>query len=240
MTKEDNKGTIYLIPTIIAENTQFQVIPPQVVEIIEHTRYFLTENIRTSRRYFSSLKISRPIESFQFECLNKDTPPETIPSLMQPALNGENIGVLSEAGCPGIADPGALAVKFAHEHHLKVVPLTGPSSIFLALMASGFSGQSFTFHGYLPIETKERAMMIKTMEKAASTKKQTQIFMETPYRNQKLFDQLLQTCQPSTQLCIAKNISGENEFIQTMPVYQWRKNKPELNKEPVIFLLFTS
>lgn len=234
--KRNNKGKLFLIPSPIADESLDNVITPQVKEVIENTDYFLSENIRTSRRFFSALKISRPIEALWFETLDKNTPEQDIAKLLEPVMNGKDVGILSEAGCPGIADPGSLAVHYAHKNNIQVVPLTGPSSIFLALMASGFNGQSFVFHGYVPIQEKEKINYIKSMEKA-SYKKQTQIFMETPYRNDKLLQLLLQVLNPDTHLCIAKNITGTDEYIKTLRVKEWKKVKPALQKVPVIFLI---
>jgi 16S rRNA (cytidine1402-2'-O)-methyltransferase len=197
----------------------------------------LVENIRTARRFISSLKVEKNIPDLEFEVLDKNTSAEEVKNLLLPVINGADAGIISEAGCPGIADPGAVAVKYAHNYGIKVVPLVGPSSILLALMASGFSGQSFVFHGYLPIEAKDREKSIKEIELMAMKKNQTQIFMETPYRNEKLFQDLLKYCRPDTLLCIAKDITGENEYINTLPISDWKSSAPEIQKSPVIFLL---
>jgi 16S rRNA (cytidine1402-2'-O)-methyltransferase len=234
---EKNKGAVYLIPTPIAENTADNVLGPQIKAVVKELSYFLVENIRTARRFISSLKIEKKIEDIQFAELNKNTSSEAIPGLFAAVLRGKDVGIMSEAGCPGIADPGALAVAYAHQHHLKVIPIPGPSSIFLALMASGMSGQSFAFHGYLPIQTHERVKAIKMMEKEACQRQQTQIFMETPYRNNKLLEDLLTHCRPDTRLCIAKNITGSDEFIQTKTIQGWKKSLPDMHKVPVIFLV---
>jgi 16S rRNA (cytidine1402-2'-O)-methyltransferase len=238
MTKIINKGKIFLIPTPIADETVESIITPQIREVINNCDYFLCENIRTTRRYFSSLRIEKPIDSLIFEKLDKDTNYLELQNLMKPVIEGKDLGVLSEAGCPGIADPGSLAVKFAHANNIQVVPLSGPSSIFLALMASGFNGQSFVFHGYVPINEKEKISFIRNIEKG-SLKKETQIFMETPYRNDKLFELLLKTLGPSTYLCVAKNITAQDENITSLPVKEWKQvKKPDLHKVPVIFLIF--
>ena len=234
-----NKGCVYLIPTPIAEGTEDTALSGQTKIIVEKLSYFLVENIRTARRFISSLKIEKKIEDIQFAELNKNTPPETIPTLFASVLQGQNVGILSEAGCPGIADPGALAIAYAHQHRLRVIPVPGPSSIFLALMASGMNGQSFAFHGYLPIQAGERIKAIKMVEKEAYQRQQTQIFMETPYRNNKLLADLLHHCRPDTRLCIAKNITGKDEFIQTQTIKEWKKNLPDMHKVPTIFLVGT-
>lgn len=232
------KGKLYLIPTVIADDTQQAVITEQVRATILKLDYFLVENIRTTRRYFSSLKLGLKIEDLSFETLDKKTNEEEILKLMAPVMNGKNVGVLSESGCPGIADPGSLAVEFAHQNKIQVMPLSGPSSIFMALMASGFSGQSFVFHGYLPIDKKDRMRSIQSMEQAALKLQQTQIFMDTPYRNQKLFEDLIKTCNGKTKVSIARGISGAEEFIRTLTIAEWRNNVPDLGKIPTVFSLF--
>ncbi len=233
------KGTLYLIPTVIAEKTEAQVLPPELKQLCNRINYYLVENIRTARRCLSAMKINGPIEDIEFHELSKKTKPAEVATLMAPLMKGESIGVMSEAGCPGIADPGALAVEYAHKNGIKVIPMVGPSSIFLALMASGFSGQSFTFHGYIPINKGERIQSIKQLEGLAA-KGQTQIFMETPYRNNHLLDDILKTCSNNTKLCIARDITGANELIVTDEIQNWRKKKPDLHKQPCIFLLSNS
>jgi 16S rRNA (cytidine1402-2'-O)-methyltransferase len=227
-------GKLFLIPNLIAEGTQ-QVIPPSVLEALPSLQYFLAEDVRTARRFLSGLKIYERIESLQFEVLNKDTTQGGLVELMKPLLEGKNVGVISESGCPGVADPGALAVAYAHQHGIQVVPLVGPSSILLALMASGLNGQRFAFHGYLPIDAKEAVKTIKELEKESQQKKQTQLFIETPYRNNQVLDHLLNSLKNETQLSIALDLTGIHEFIQTKSVGQWKKNKPALLKEPAVF-----
>ncbi|UXE65439.1 MAG: SAM-dependent methyltransferase [Chryseotalea sp. WA131a] len=227
-------GKLFLIPNLIAEGTQ-QVIPPSVLEALPSLQYFLAEDVRTARRFLSGLKIYERIESLQFEVLNKDTTQVGLVELMKPLLEGKNVGVISESGCPGVADPGALAVAYAHQHGIQVVPLVGPSSILLALMASGLNGQRFAFHGYLPIDAKEAVKTIKELEKESQQKKQTQLFIETPYRNNQVLDHLLNSLKNETQLSIALDVTGIHEFIQTKSVGQWKKNKPALLKEPAVF-----
>ncbi|MEQ9441685.1 MAG: SAM-dependent methyltransferase [Cyclobacteriaceae bacterium] len=237
MSISTTKGTIYLIPSVISPNTHQQVLSPQISEVANKVSHFLVENVRTARRFLSALKIETPIDQLQFELLHKKTSSTELPDLMKPALAGHDIGILSEAGCPGVADPGARAVAYAHQHGLRVVPLIGPSSILLALMASGFSGQSFIFHGYLPIDKEKRAKAIKILEKQSQQQQQTQIFMETPYRNNQLFSEVIRQCHPKTLVCVAKDISGSHEYIKTLPVHAWRKKSPELHKIPTVFLL---
>lgn len=231
------KGKLFLIPNVLAENTAQSVISPQVKEVIAHTKIFLVENLRTARRYISSLKLGVNLEEIHMEILDKDTPPETMSRLMQPLMNGADIGIISEAGCPGIADPGAVAVAFAHHKGIQVVPLSGPSSMFLALMGSGFSGQSFAFHGYLPIDKKDRSAAIKKLEAESVREKRAQIFMETPFRNNQLLEDLLVTLNPNTKLCIAKNITGSDEMILTKTANEWKKLPLDLHKIPTVFIL---
>ncbi|WKN44550.1 SAM-dependent methyltransferase [Tunicatimonas pelagia] len=239
MHDASSKGIIYLIPTVIAADTQAQVLAPQIREIANRLTYFLVENVRTARRFLSSLSIQTPISELQFELLSKKTAATDLPGLMKPALSGQDIGIMSEAGCPGVADPGARAVAYAHQQNLRVVPLVGPSSILLALMASGFSGQSFTFQGYLPIDKTQRIQAIKRLEKQSQHHRQTQIFMETPYRNNQLLADVVKHCQPKTLICVAKNINGSDEYIKTQPVHTWQKNLPDLHKVPTVFLLYS-
>ena len=236
----DKKGKIYLIPTTIAPGTEQQVLPLQITEAIRKLEYFLTENIRSARRFISSLNLDVDIQRLKFEALNKHSTPEDISYLMKPILDGRNAGVLSESGCPGIADPGARVVASAHRLNIKVVPLVGPSSLLLALMASGFNGQSFVFHGYLPIDKSERVKKLKVLEREAYNRDQTQIFIETPYRNNQLFKSIVQTCRPETLLCIAKNLTHRHEEVRSLSVAQWQKAQTSFEKLPMIFLIYHS
>ncbi|HEY9008398.1 MAG TPA: SAM-dependent methyltransferase [Ohtaekwangia sp.] len=233
------KGKLYLIPNIIADNTQSVVIPPHIIQALPGIKHFLAEDIRTARRYLSSLKIFESIEPLAFEVLNKDTKAEALKKFFEPAFDGHNIGVLSESGCPGVADPGALAVKYAHEHDVQVVPLVGPSSILLALMASGMNGQRFAFHGYLPIDGKDAGAIVKALEKESRAKNQTQIFIETPYRNNSLMTVLLKNLQDDTQLCVALDITGKNEMIKSFSIKRWRTTQLSFPKSPAIFLFLS-
>jgi 16S rRNA (cytidine1402-2'-O)-methyltransferase len=228
---------LYLIPTILAPDSLDKVITPQLKEVIVNTHYFFVENVRTTRRFISELKLGIVIDNLHFFELTKDTSVETVKGYFKQIPDNEDIGVISEAGCPGIADPGAVAVKVAHQLGIQVMPLVGASSILLGLMASGFSGQSFVFHGYLPIEKAERIKAIKALEKEAILKKQTQIFMETPYRNNSLLEDVLTHTSPHTLLCIACNVTGEDELIKTKTIAQWSKTKADLHKKPTMFLI---
>jgi 16S rRNA (cytidine1402-2'-O)-methyltransferase len=231
-----NKGKLFLIPNTIAENTQDKVVTPQLRDVLPDIHHFLAEDIRTARRFLSSLKVYSTIENLKFEVLDKDTPYPALASLMKPLFAGENAGVISESGCPGIADPGALAAKYAHEHNIRVIPIIGPSSIFLALMSSGLNGQKFAFHGYLPIDSKETQVSIKSLEKESKQKNQTQIFIETPYRNNSIAQALIASLSPETLLTIALDITGASESIQTKPVRAWRTHQIALPKTPAVFL----
>jgi 16S rRNA (cytidine1402-2'-O)-methyltransferase len=231
------KGKLYLVPSPLSDHQVDLIINDQVKEALSSLELFFAENIRTARRFISSLKLGRPIEALRFEELNKDTTATEISRLIEIIVNGVDAGVISEAGCPGIADPGAKIVALAHQKGIEVVPLVGPSSIFLALMSSGFSGQSFTFHGYLPIDKKAAQDKIRQMEKDALLRETTQIFMETPYRNNQLLELLLSTCAGSTLLCVASNITAENEFIHTATISDWKSKRPDLHKLPTVFLL---
>lgn len=227
--------TIFLIPTVLADNTSAAVLPASVVQAIKELDIFFVENTRTARRFISSLKLGKVIDDLTFFELNKDTPPaETKKQLSE--LTG-NAGIISEAGVPCVADPGSVAVGLAHEIGLYVKPLVGPSSLLLALMGSGFTGQSFKFHGYLPIDRSERGKYIAQMEKTAIRNQETQIFMETPYRNNQMFQSILENCQPGSKLCVAANLTAEDELVKTLTIAQWKKTKPDLNKKPAIFLL---
>jgi 16S rRNA (cytidine1402-2'-O)-methyltransferase len=223
------------VPNIIAEGTQQKVIPPHVIEALKSIQHFLAEDIRTARRYLSSLKIYESVEILHFEVLNKDTKEIELIELMKPLQTGNHLGIISESGCPGVADPGALAVEYAHQKNIQVVPLVGPSSILLALMASGLNGQKFAFHGYLPVDGKEATKMIKELERESEQKNQTQLFIETPYRNNQVLGHLLNSLKADTLLSIALEITGANESIQTKTVKEWKVRKPSLPKEPAIF-----
>ncbi len=231
-----NKGKLFLIPTVIAENTQDAVVTPQIRKHLIDIQHFLAEDIRTARRYLSSLNIYDKIKSLSFSVLDKSTKEEDLMALFNPIFDGNNLGVVSESGCPGIADPGALAAKFAHQHGIRVIPLVGPSSILLALMASGLNGQHFAFHGYLPIDRKQAGKAIRELEIDSRKKNQTQIFIETPYRNNVLFLNLLKNLLPETQLCLAIDVTGEKEFIMTKSIRNWHLQPIELPKYPAVFL----
>lgn len=229
-------GTVYLIPSAIARGVSQESLTPQVKDALLNTRHFVAEHIREARRFISSLRLGITIEDLIFNELNKRTSADQITELLQPALEGRNLGVLSDAGCPGIADPGADIVREAHKSGLKVVPLVGASAIILALMASGLSGQNFRFTGYLPIDKKELKNKINSLENQSRREKETQIFIETPYRSDKLLQQLVVTLNPVTLLTVAKDLTGPNEHILTMPVSDWKIYKMVIGKTPTVFL----
>ena len=230
---------LFLLPTPLADDTAAQVLPPQVVAAVATLPYFLVENARTARRFVKSVAPQRVIEDIRFVVIDKDSSEAEVRAALQPLLKeGLDGGVLSEAGCPGIADPGAALAREAHRQGLRVVPLVGPSSLLLALMASGLSGQQFAFHGYLPIEKTARVAAIRALEKEAQQRQQSQLFIETPYRNDGLFSDLLAHLQPGTRLCVAADVTGAGEFIRTLPVKEWRQlPAPKLHKVPTVFVL---
>lgn len=229
---------LYLIPVTLGDTAIETVLPPYNKEIIQNLRHFIVEDVRTARRFLKKVDRDIDIDALTFYTLNKHTSPEDISGYLEPLIAGHSMGIISEAGCPAIADPGADVVAIAQRKDLKVVPLVGPSSILLAIMGSGFNGQSFAFHGYLPIESGERSKKLKTLEQRVYSENQTQLFIETPYRNNKMVDDILQSCRPQTKLCIAANLTCEGEFIKTRTIKEWQKKTPDLSKIPCIFLLF--
>lgn len=229
---------LFLIPTTLGETELDRILPNGNSEIVSSIRFFIVENIRTARRFLKKVNRGINIDELTFFELNQHTKPEEISHFLQPLKVGNDIGIISEAGCPAIADPGADIVALAQQQGYKVVPLVGPSSILLSLMASGFNGQSFAFLGYLPVQQAERVKALKKMESRIYSESQTQIFIETPYRNMKMLDDIIATCQPNTKLCLAVDITLDSEFIKTKPVSAWKSQKPDLNKRPCIFLLY--
>lgn len=230
---------LYLIPNLLFPDTHFKVLPLQVYEVVKNLEYFFVEDIRNARRFLSSLKVGISIEKITFFEIGKHHQNSDLQLAFQLLKTGTNMGLLSEAGCPAIADPGNFIVSWCHENGVQVVPLVGASSILLALMASGFNGQYFCFHGYLPIDRNERIQKIKSMEKAIYQFHQTQIFIETPFRNKDLLKSLLQTCKPQTKLCLAVNITAPDELIYVQSIEKWLKNPIiDLHKKPCVFLLY--
>ncbi len=234
------KGTLYLIPCPISEQTDvWDVTPLANKSVIDSLDYFIVENIRSARRFLSKAKIARPIDTLEFcELSEHTTSAEAISDMVKLLVEGRSAGVISEAGVPAVADPGALIVEACHAQGVRVVPLVGPSSIIMAIMGSGLNGQSFAFNGYLPIKDAERSRAIRNYERRACQEMQSQIFIEAPYRNVKLFAQLISTLSPTTRLTVAVDITSPTEFIKTQQVSQWRATKqPEMNKKPTIFII---
>ncbi|MDX9882449.1 MAG: SAM-dependent methyltransferase [Prolixibacteraceae bacterium] len=228
---------IYLIPTTLGESRLETVLPPEHKHIIASLSFFVVENIRTARRFLKLVDKNTAIDRLTFFELNEHTRPEELHQFLEPLKTGHDIGIISEAGCPGIADPGADIVRIAHEKNIRVVPLVGPSSVVLSLMASGLNGQNFAFNGYLPIKEPAKSKTIKMLENRVYTENQSQLFIEAPYRNLQLFNDLIRACDPKTLLCIAADITLETEFILTKPVSYWLKNQPDIQKRPAIFII---
>jgi 16S rRNA (cytidine1402-2'-O)-methyltransferase len=231
------KGKLYLIPTTLGEMNPYDVLPETVKRAIDFIDFFIVENEKTARKFIKSINPEKVQASLKISTLNKHTDISEHNTMISPCLNGINVGLMSEAGCPGVADPGAAIVKIAHEKGIQVIPLVGPSSILLAMMGSGMNGQSFAFNGYLPIDKAEKKSTLKNFEKLSHDKNQSQIFIETPYRNNKLLEDIVQALQPNTHLCIATDITLPTEYIKTMRVADWKKIKVDLHNRPTIFII---
>lgn len=229
---------LYLFPVTLGETPIEQVLPTYNKEILLEIKHFIVEDIRSARRFLKRVDRSINIDELAFYPLNKHTSAEELSGYLKPLQAGNAMGVLSEAGCPAVADPGADVVSMAQSLRLKVVPLVGPSSIILSVMASGFNGQSFAFHGYLPVDSSERIKRIKVLEQRMYAEDQTQLFIETPYRNNKMIEDIVKNCRPQTRLCIASNITCEGEYIQTKTIKEWQGKLPDLSKIPSIFLIY--
>lgn len=229
---------LYLLPVTLGDTPIETVLPSYNHDIIVHIRHFIVEDIRSARRFLKKVDRNIDIDSLTFYPLNKHTSPEALSGYLKPLEAGESMGVISEAGCPAVADPGADVVAIAQRKGLRVIPLVGPSSIILSVMGSGFNGQSFAFHGYLPIDASERIKTLKLLEQRIYSENQTQLFIETPYRNHKMFDDIVSTCRPQTKLCIAANLTCEGEYIKTRSIKDWKGHCPDLSKIPCIFLLY--
>lgn len=232
------QAALYLIPVTLGDTEINRVLPEYNRQVIAGIKHFAVENIRSARRFLKKSNPDIVIDDLTFYTLDEHTRVEEISSFLAPLRDGKPVGIISEAGCPAIADPGADLVAIAQSEGLPVVPLVGPSSILMSLMASGFNGQSFTFNGYLPVEPNERTRKIRLLEQRAYQENQTQIFIETPYRNHKMIEELIRTCRPGTRLCVACDISCENEEIHTRTMAQWKKAKYDFQKRPAIFLLY--
>ena len=233
----NTKGKLYLIPITLGESNPDDVLPQTVKRAVELIDCYIVENEKTARKFIKSIVPEKVQATLQLSTLNKHTEIAEHNQMIQPCLEGINVGVMSEAGCPGVADPGAAIVKLAHEKGIQVIPLVGPSSILLAMMGSGMNGQSFAFNGYLPIDKSEKKAALKNFEKLSNDKNQSQLFIETPYRNNKLIEDLLQTLHPNTHLCIAADITLPTEYIKTMRIADWKKAKIDLHNRPTIFIV---
>lgn len=232
-----NSGTLYLIPTPLGEGDITWMIPAAVRQCIAGLGHYIVEHPKTARQFLKQIGCILPLQTIRMQVLNEHTQLKEFADLLAPLLAGNDIGLLSEAGCPAVADPGAGLIRLAHQKNVRVVPLVGPSSILLALMASGLNGQRFVFHGYLPVEKNRRIRTIVDLEKDSIARDQTQIFIETPYRNQKLLESLVFTCNNDTALCIACNLTLASETISTRTVREWKRALPDLRDKPTIFLL---
>lgn len=233
-----SKGKLYLIPVGLGGENPQDHLPQHNLDIVSQLNEFIVENVRSARRFLRATGYTQNFDEVTFHILDKHTSDNEIPSFLSAIQAGKDIGLLSEAGNPCIADPGGKVVKLAHQQNVEVIPMVGPSSILLSLIASGFNGQNFCFHGYLPVDKRERQKKIKVLQQDAFQKDQTQIFMETPYRNDALLEDLLTICNDNTLLCIAADISLPCQFIKTMTIREWKKNKPGLHKRPSVFLIY--
>ncbi|UJH67621.1 SAM-dependent methyltransferase [Allomuricauda sp. SCSIO 65647] len=233
----DSIGKLYLIPTPLGDGGPLEVLPISVKWAIENIEHYIVENERSARRFIKKISPKKSQPDLNFDWLNKFTNPEEIPTFLEPCLQGHDMGLLSEAGCPAIADPGAQIVRLAHEKNIKVIPLVGPSSVLMAMMSSGLNGQNFAFNGYLAIENSERKKQIKQLEKKSADTGQSQVFIETPYRNDKMLVELVKTLKSDTLLCVATDISLSTEYIKTQTAHDWGRTQIELNKRPSIFII---
>lgn len=231
-------GKLYLIPTTLGETENpFDVLPQTIKRSIELLDYYIVENEKTARKFIKSICPEKVQASLHLSSLNKHTQDSEYKKMIQDCVEGKNVGLMSEAGCPGVADPGAVIVKLAHEKGVQVIPLVGPSSILLAIMASGMNGQSFAFNGYIPIDAAEKKLAIKNLEKLSISKNQSQLFIETPYRNNKMLEDILSSLHPETYLCVACDITLPTEYIKTMRVVNWKETKIDLHNRPTIFII---
>jgi len=231
------KGNLYLIPCTLGETPPLEVLPLLVKKAVEEIDYYVVEHEKNARRFIKSISPRKSQPDLQFKLINKYTDASEIPDMLAPCHEGLDVGVISDAGCPGIADPGAAVVEEAHKQGIKVVPLVGPSSILMAMMASGFNGQNFAFNGYLPIDKRERRKEIKRLERLSEEYNQSQLFIETPYRNNQLLESILATVQGGTRICVACDITLPSEFILTLTANDWKQKKVDLNKRPTLFII---
>jgi 16S rRNA (cytidine1402-2'-O)-methyltransferase len=231
-------GTLYLIPVTLGDDMVQHVIPDYVLNVARNLETFVVESEKSARHFLSTIKTLKPVRELNLHLLNEHTDMKVLPDLLAPLLAGQNVGLMSDAGCPAVADPGAQLVQLAHKKGIRVVPMVGPSSILLSLMASGLNGQQFAFLGYLPVEKLQRNQKLKEIEKRSASHKETQLFIETPYRNQAMMDAILQICHAQTQLCIACDVSLESEMIVTKSIASWKTSPPiDIHKRPCLFLI---
>ena len=236
----NKSGKLYLIPTTLGESNPLDVLPIQVKYIIDRINTYIVENEKTTRRFIKQITPEKSQPGLNLFVLNKHTEPQDLPNFLEPCLQGEDIGLISEAGCPAIADPGADIVKLAHDKNIQVVPLVGPSSILLAVMSSGMTGQSFAFNGYLPIDKHDRKKELVRLERLSQQQNQSQLFIETPYRNNAMLEDICKTLQDQTLVCVACDITLQTEFIKTKSVKEWKKNSADLHKRPALFIIYKS
>jgi 16S rRNA (cytidine1402-2'-O)-methyltransferase len=236
MAEQLAQGCLYLFPSTLGDAAVEDCLPPLNSHILNTLNHFIVEELRTARRFLKKAGYSGKIDDITFSILNEHTADEEISNYLKPAIEGKSIGLMSEAGLPCIADPGHKIVALAHRKGIRVVPLSGPSSLMLALMASGFNGQQFSFHGYLPVKQHERVQSLKKIERDVRTTGYSQIFIETPYRNLSMFESVISTCAPETKLCIAASLTLPDEFIATMPISRWKKKVPDIQKKPAVFI----
>ncbi|TDT45492.1 16S rRNA (cytidine1402-2'-O)-methyltransferase [Maribacter spongiicola] len=236
-TQNGKIGKVYLIPTTLGHMPPLEVLPISIKQTIEKLDHYIVENEKTARHFIKKISPRKSQPSLKLFALNKFTEAAEIPSFLNPCLEGYDVGILSEAGCPGIADPGAAVVKIAHDKNIQVIPLVGPSSILLALMASGMNGQNFAFNGYLPIDGADRKKYIKNLERRSKEEDQSQVFIETPYRNNKMLEELIKTLAPSTRICVAADITLPTEYIKTKTAINWKTENVDLHKRPAIFII---
>lgn len=232
------KGTLYLIPVPLGQSPLEVVLPPAVRDCAKRLTHFVAENAKSARAFLKTLPTELPLQQIEIHELSEHTPVSALPALLAPLLAGKDIGLISEAGCPAVADPGANLVALAQREGVRVVPMVGPSSILLALMGSGLSGQNFAFHGYLPVKDEERQKRLRDLEKDSRQEKRAQIFIETPYRNRQMLDTLIKTCADSTRICVATDLTLDSESIMTRTPAEWRRQAlPEIDRRPTVFLL---
>lgn len=239
MTEPIQTGKLFLIPTPLGENPPLEVLPLSVKKVVEELFHFIVENEKVARRFFNKITPQKNQADLNLYTLNKFSTQEEIETFLNPCKEGKSMGLLSDAGCPGVADPGAVIVAKAHKAGIQIIPLVGPSSLLLAMMSSGLNGQNFAFNGYLPIDKKQRSQALLRLEKKTLREEQAQLFIETPYRNPTLFNDIIKILNPNTMLCIACDINQVSEFILTLPIHQWKNRKLDLNKRPCIFIIDT-